>query len=48
MNIFIGGAEWNPIEPKYGASIAEVTILFERVDKKIIEEEKNRLLNCSN
>lgn len=34
--------------PKYGVSIEEVIILFERLDKKIIEEEKNGLLNYNN
>jgi len=39
---------WEVVEPKWGASIKETSILFERLDKKIIEEEKNRLLNCCN
>jgi methionyl-tRNA synthetase len=39
---------WEVVEPKWGASIQEVSILFERLDKKIIEEEKNRLLGCRN
>lgn len=39
---------WETIVPKYGVSIEEVIILFERLDKKIIEEEKNGLLNYNN
>jgi methionyl-tRNA synthetase len=44
----ISGNRWETVEPRYSVSIEEVTILFERLDKKIIEEEKNRLLNCKN
>ncbi|GFZ33114.1 methionine--tRNA ligase 1 [Clostridium zeae] len=36
---------WEIIKPEYGASIEEITILFERLDKKLIEEERNSLLN---
>lgn len=34
---------WETIVRKYGVLIKEVTILFERLDKKIIEGEKNGL-----
>jgi methionyl-tRNA synthetase len=34
---------WKVIEPKCGTSIEEINILFERLDKKVIEEEKNNL-----
>ncbi len=40
--------KWEEIEPKRGTSIGEVAILFERLDKKIIDEEKNSLLSCNN
>lgn len=38
---------WEIIVPKYGVSIEEVTILFERLNKKIIEEEKNMLVELT-
>ncbi|GKU27419.1 methionine--tRNA ligase 1 [Clostridium folliculivorans] len=39
---------WEVIEPNHGSSIGEITILFERLDKKLIEEERNSLLNSRN
>lgn len=44
----IGEDRWEVIEPNIGTSIGEVAILFERLDKKIIDEEKNSLLSCNN
>lgn len=36
--------KWEPIAPARGVEIGEVHILFERLDKKLIEEERNNII----
>ena len=39
----LGGASWQPVSVPSGTALGNVEILFERLDKKVIKEEQDRL-----